>query len=125
MWICPTIIALTLLLDAFTTSKIERAKKVGDSYLWNIISTISIFPLLSFIYYFYIKDRTAFRSDKWRNLKMPIDESTISNAALSPPMELDTIFISDKSDSTYKRPSPNYPVNFVLNKYGLIVALFD
>lgn len=116
LWICPTIIALTLLLDAMS-STIERAKKVGDSTLWNLICIFSIFPLLSFFYYIYKKDKNAFRSEEWRNLKMPIDESTISNAALPQPnIELDTIYIAGQTDPTYRKSSPNYPVDFVISK---------
>lgn len=53
-WICPLMIAIALLVDIFSKSS-ERATRVGDSILWHFISIISTFPLLSFLYYIYIK----------------------------------------------------------------------
>lgn len=127
-WICPVIILLSLLLDTFSPQPTkERAKKVGDSIFWHLISILSISPLLSFLYYLFKRDRSAFRSDKWRSLKMPIDESTISNSALpQPAADLETICVVRQTEllhstSTYnvKKPYKEYCVDFVLNEYVL------
>lgn len=59
-WICPLFIGISLLIDIFTKNT-ERAKRVGDSNLWHCISMISIAPLLSFLYYIYIKVRKVMR----------------------------------------------------------------
>lgn len=68
--------------------------------------------------FIHFQDKDAFRPKKWINLQIPIDESTICNAALSHPSELELIQVEQRPAPTtsYEEPKPYTAVNFVLSK---------
>ncbi|KAI6177135.1 hypothetical protein M3Y97_00874000 [Aphelenchoides bicaudatus] len=128
-WISPLLILFALILDLFTNDG-RKSKRIGDSHIWHVISVVSTIPILSFIYFIYSKNKDAFKSKKWANLQIPIDESTINNGALLQPPELESIQIEQRpilnTETNYTEPPPKartyYPVNFVLNNSPYFTA---